>query len=487
MPIVCTNDGKSSVLGVAKRVGLPTPPIEKKTLKEFRGFVRRWLRRNLTPLPLDTDYSLENWLSHTHYPQWRKDELRRAWVECGGVLKPRHYKCKSFVKVEWYEKFKYPRIINSRSDPFKCMTGPYFHAIEKAVFYDQATRKYFVKGVPVESRAKFIRERLEMDASVYACTDHTAFEAHMTPEILRACEFQLYSYMIAPGTPGRSEFLSHVTRALAGQNTCESKYYTFSISGTRMSGDMCTSLGNGFTNMMVAFYTAWKAGLLCDGIFEGDDGVMRFNATDRSKLPKEEDFAKIGMHVKLEYVDNLNVAKFCGLISHRDLDQNLSDPIEILCKFGWTTSSAKAGGEKVMKELLRAKGLSLWYELRHCPIAQALARYAIRVTEGMRPRFSVDKPGTMDWWDRQVMASYDPSEKYTPIDIDERNRKLVHDLFGVSPTRQKLIEHYLDEKIDLSPIPIELIGRDLIPDSWKHMYDCYKVYVPGGVSERIYR
>lgn len=80
-----------------------------------------------------------------------------------------------------------------------------------------------------------------------------------------------------------------------------------------MSGDMCTSLGNGFSNKMKAEFLAYKAGGTIDGFVEGDDGLFVTNFELRSS-----DYEKLGFTIKIEEIADPCEASFCGMIFGED-------------------------------------------------------------------------------------------------------------------------------------------------------------------------
>jgi len=146
-PHPCLLDPTTAVAGARKRF-LCKPPLAKPTeVYNLRRFVRDWCRENLVPLPHDTDVSVESWLKHTNYPDWRKEELRKAWEDTGNIWDPekaqKYFACKSFVKDEVYPKYKHARAINSRSDSFKCAVGPIFKLIEAQVLITQLSLSIF--------------------------------------------------------------------------------------------------------------------------------------------------------------------------------------------------------------------------------------------------------------------------------------------------------------------------------------------------------
>lgn len=253
LPYPDVYDTPSAVLGARKRLVPEVSPPDPKLLREFRGFVRDWIRQNLTPLPVDSDTTVATWLDGTDYSVARKAQLLSC-VEKMHQMGPKYYSCKSFIKRENYTDVKFPRCINSRTDVFKVFSGPIFKLIEKAVF----DNPYFIKHIPVHKRAEYIM-RMHMPGFVYVATDHSSFEARISTPIMRACEMQLYSYM-TQRLPDGKKWLHHVVKALTGEQRCHFKGFDVSVRGARMSGDMCTSLGNGFTNLMVMLFLASRKG-----------------------------------------------------------------------------------------------------------------------------------------------------------------------------------------------------------------------------------
>lgn len=206
------------------------------------------------------------------------------------------------VKDEPYDDFKQARLIFSRDDHFKVRVGPMFKRIEKELF----KLPFFIKKVPVWDRSKFIKRLYEPDATYYAC-DYTSFETHFVRQIMRGIEFELYKYM-APDDAEGHQFIKDL-EVLVGQNMCSSKLVSLEVEACRMSGEMNTSLGNGFCNLIFMMYACHVQGITCDGIVEGDDGVFRMSKELNPKI-----FDEMGLNIKLEKHSNLFTMSFCGLI-----------------------------------------------------------------------------------------------------------------------------------------------------------------------------
>jgi hypothetical protein len=213
--------------------------------------------------------------------------------------------------------------------------------------------------------------------------------------------------------------------------------------------------------------------LNCDGIFEGDDGITRISGKQEN-LPTVDDFKTIGMDLKLKYVSDLASADFCGLISHPDILENLSDPNELLVKFGWTMSTFMHSKPKMLLRLLRAKAYSLAFELPHCPIAAALASYALRVTTGVKPLFLSDH--SSKWWEQQLMSFECSSSKRLRLlfdklhrDIPIQSREVVCREFNIPVAHQLRVEAYLNSLHTLQPLPRWLVS--CVDPSWPMAFD----------------
>lgn len=374
---VDSNDVDTLVAGIVHRMGREVPNAN--FIQSLKHFVGRWLRENLTPL--GSEPSFDDWIAGTTYTQARKDELTRIWQSLAGgpPNRKQRRRINSFIKTECYPKFKHARWINSRSDHFKAYSGPWFHAIEKQLF----KLDWFIKYTPVPERAARIAA-LKKAGKKYFGTDFESFEAHFTPEVMAALELQLYSYMLQ----NYPDIADVICSTIAGANHGRTRRgVCFQLKGRRMSGDMCTSLGNGFSNLMLWLFLADKYKFTIEGFVEGDDGI--FAVSDNAPGPSQlaDDFRDLGFSIKIESGEDPTEMSFCGIVAADG--QNIRDPADVMQSFGWTHSCLHAGN-KVMLQLLRAKALSMAYELPHCPVLRAVADRALELTTGVEPRFVLD-------------------------------------------------------------------------------------------------
>lgn len=417
------NDLETQKLGLNRRLCRQCEQPRPGFYHRFQEFVQKWCERHLTPLSGVPEF--EAWISASPYPESRRAELRLEWERLKGAPPTLRQSSKiaSFIKRESYQEQKAPRWINSRVDAFKAWSGRYFSAIEKVVF----DLPYFIKHVPVPDRAARI-ESLRKVGLYYYENDYKAFEASLLSPLMRACECVLYRHMLKRVDPAAGKYIQ---RVLTGKNRLHTRAgLRCVIEGGRMSGDMCTSLGNGFTNLMLVMFIVHEKMGTYEGLgalVEGDDGLFaspcRLSAAD---------FAGCGFTAEIKELDDPMDGHFVGMVMSRD-GTILKDPHKVLSNFGWTASYI-GHGEATGMELLRAKALSLAYELPQCPIAGALARAAMRFTEGYQPRWT-------DTWRVQLDNDIRVGE-FTPT---EQARVRFAELFGISPASQREMEAMIEQ------------------------------------------
>jgi len=235
-PICCdTNDPYTIQTGFEKRLLRDIPQADPVILLKFKLFVEHWLFNNLTPFsPVDFSIIFEEWFSQLKFNQARLKQYRDAYDKLYSSS-PNCRMCefiKSFPKTEYYDEFKFPRIINSRCDMFKVFCGPYFHKIEAALF----SLRWFVKGLSITDKVSRVSMLLRSNYR-YFVSDFKAFESHFTPNFMEICECRLYTYMF----PGDSNIIK-ICEVIMGKNRLHmTNKCSLTVVGRRMSGEMCTS------------------------------------------------------------------------------------------------------------------------------------------------------------------------------------------------------------------------------------------------------
>lgn len=411
------NDVDTQINGLYKRFLRDVPPGDQRLITEFSKFVGSVLCKDF--VPLSKIMSFDEWLESTSYNLTRKERLREEFEALKGScpsMKQRQ-RIKSFVKLESYPVYKQCRWINSRSDAFKVYSGPAFKSIEEEIY----KRPQFVKHLTMDERSQRVRQLIK-NGFKYASSDFTAFESHFVPKLMAICECQLYSYMLSSADPNLAETICHT---LIGRNRGSTRAGVhFSCYGRRMSGDMCTSLGNGFTNYMLWSFLFSKHQTIWDGVFEGDDGLVAY----KGECPTAQEFESLGFTIKIEHHEDPLTASFCGIIMS---NQRIRDPTRFLQTFNWTEGNEPSA--RVRIELLRAKALSAIYETPGCPIITALAVAALSFTNGHNRRFKFD--------------GYHEIPRPTVVEpIELETRLLFQSIFNINVSDQEYIEDQLRDR-----------------------------------------
>lgn len=430
-----SNDPDTVRCGFKKRLCRDVPPISADRLEKLRSFVRSRVREML---PKVSPVSPDEWLDAAPYPEARKEQLREEIrkLRGGRPTKKQASRVKSFVKTEGYVEYKHVRLILSRCDAAKVWLGPRFKAVEEVVY----ALPQFIKHTPVAERPAKIAG-LRRACAKYFLTDYTAFESHFTDQIMDAVECEVYRWCLSNDPD--VEFLCKI---LTGWNIIRTSDGTrVKLKARRMSGDMCTSLGNGVTNWFLTEFLVSEKGGEVHGFVEGDDGIF-CSTVDLTAA----DYASLGFTIKICEVDDpcrcvprlVNPdldprfgraeGAFCGIVCAED-GQILRDPRRFTANFGWTSSFIHAG-QRIMDELARAKALSAAYESPHCPIVRAMADRVLETTRSAKPRFVADGYHEKAPKDEAGLPRFAPSQA---------TRELFSLMYGVSIPDQLEIEAML--------------------------------------------
>jgi hypothetical protein len=458
------------------------------------------------------------WIAGTPYSQARKRSLIKTAETSAFVVDPKSVAgtcVKCFGKHETYDCYKHLRGIYARVDEFKVRVGPFFHYLEDVVY----GHPEFIKHVPIQDRPQYVRDRLELPGSIYVATDYTAFESHFTPGLLEACEFQLYRHY-ASRRIDTQQIVGLYCDVAGGVNKCDFKDVRAYILARRMSGEMSTSLGNGFTNFMVFL-------VVCDilrlelpaAVVEGDDCLWRLVERNvefcfespgykyswpvaRARIEKMcrcmcancamvhrlfqlhiypmHDHVRtvselvplvyqaLGFNIKIEFHRELSCAGFCSMNFDPDVLVIVPSPVKKILNFGWVHGKYLGASVKTKRELLRGKALSLMCESIGVPILQSFAMYMLRITHDSH--FRID-----DWWMKEKLRG----ASFSPRVVDFRTRLVMEKIHGFSVPEQLCLERYFDGLNDRIPVFHPLINDRLRPVLF-HYNDNYVFERPMG-------
>jgi len=424
-----------------KRIGPEMPLGNFFLLQRLALFVDAFILEWLKPLPnleINEDCLFEEWLlSCSHYNESRKDSLRRArssrLVNGSVELLPKDYFIKCFFKREFYEEPKFARLINPRSDCFKSAVGPYIHLIEEQVY----KLPWFVKGVPITSLPTRL-SRLEKYPIILE-TDYSSFEAGFSPEYVACVEMRLWKFMLQ----NNPRILSIINKVYfvdkngvlkPRENMLFHKDFIMRVIGRRMSGEMWTSLANGFSNLMNVLFLAKENHQDIDGFVEGDDGLFGMY----EPFLNADMFAQLGFKIKMNYGYDLNHTSFCGNVFDKDEQLLIVNPENIARLFWTCTVNYLNARPSKLLQLLRGKAMSLYCIAKNTPISSVLA-YSMLKLLGPGP-ILIDP--NRKWWRSQLIASFKSVIIEEPI-ISMKSRALFCEKYGISIEFQYLMEKYI--------------------------------------------
>jgi len=457
------NDTSTAIEGGLYRVCPRIPGYEQRK-RPFARFVKRWIKKHLKPLAPDSDVSVESWLSKTNYSVKRKEELLMKFNRILDVNNPDYVKVKSFIKDEFYPDYKHARTINSRTDEFKTMVGPIFQLIGDQLF----SLPYFIKKVSIDKRPQTILSAMRrIQGKVYA-TDFSSFEAHFVEKLQKDCEFILYEYM-TQHLPMGQQFMKWC-EAFVGVNQLQFKTFLLEICAKRMSGEMNTSLGNGFTNLMIILYIIWTKNpdAAVEIFVEGDDSIFKTMVDINS-----DDFVRFGCRVKLEEFTDVCRASFCGMVFDEQDLTNVSDPREVLATFGWTTAKYIRSKKSVHMTLLRCKALSLAYQYPSCPVLSRLAYNVLRLTKSHEvKRFLEKHDDYFNQYEMEILNLANKQGRFLFIEPGIRTRVLVEELYKITIDQQRKFEEYFDNMVEIGPLKGNMF-LDIMPPAWIDYYARY--------------
>jgi len=432
--------------GFAKRMNPLMPVANRQTLLLLQQFVQRYLNQ-YKPLPNmehEEKHLVEQWLlDNEHYTLRKKKKMLRDYdyISRFGIpiLVESDYDCKSFIKREFYPEAKYPRFINSRSDRFKVRVGYAIKMIEKIIYSGNTA---FVKGVNPNLLPPLIKNKLQNYPYLLE-TDYSSFEGGFSLAYSAAVEMQLWRHFLVNNPNLRRDVLHTYYQPYSNMARCQrirNDIYDGYVNGSRMSGEMWTSLGNGFSNLMNILFWAEQNHQTVDCFVEGDDAIIGMN----TPFYTEQMFTQLGFKIKMKYVTSLIDTSFCGNIFHPDECLTIIEP-ENITRLFWTCHPSYLGccNEKKV-DLLRAKAMSLFVLARDTPIAGNLAYKVLQI---IGPGSILVDPNQR-WWENQILKLFHTIKFVKPV-ITDKSRFLYARNFHITIARQLKMERIIDKAVTL--------------------------------------
>jgi hypothetical protein len=354
--------------------------LPKQFLQDLTVFWSKWVSTNIRPSVVTPDF--DGWLESRKYPTIRKEELRRAHTHLEDASLGKTIRAfqdvVGHIKAETYPALKAPRFIHSRTDLFKVYWGPWVHMMEEYVF----SLPWFVKHIPVRERPAAVEAMIAHYPYKFV-SDYSKFESSLRVELREAIEYQVYR---AFGVP--EWFLKVLSSPARIRMRNSRRGFRAMVTGSRMSGEMDTSLGNSLLNLGMFLFWAHDTGNQIEGMVEGDDGA--FGAT---AIPDPQWFAERGFEVDIRTYGRVGEMGFLSTYWTED-GVIVAEPTRLV-KLGWSHHLPENARPARKRELFAATCMSLGYELGSSPYYWAVARKYAR-------------PGRLrnEYWTRAELESF---------------------------------------------------------------------------------
>jgi len=453
------------------RLSKETPFPSQVSLDGLSKFTSEFLTKNFVPLNDDDIASVEDWIESRSWPGSKKRKLLSVWQKYDSkkdpIFRKKAKEIKCHIKDESYAEYKAPRGIYARSDECKIDIGQIVSAIEERMYQ----LPYFIKHIPVKDRPEYIK-RLIGHCKLFLGSDYESFEGSFRKEVQEAVENIMFEYFTR-GLTEHADFMEYM-REYQGERDVHFHDVSIRIAGLRMSGEMHTSLANGFTNLMVIMYICQMRGLSFQGVVEGDDGLFGFD----SEVPIAADFQQLGFSIKLNTFDDLYKASFCGIVFEPESCINITDPRDFLASLAWVNAKYSGAKSTKLKSLQKAKALSYYHQYPGCPIIQAAAKYVLNRTKSIDLRWALEKGGINEYERNLLIEAVEAQAwRLKPAPVSDNERVLMAEVFGVSFDNQIAIEKFFEDHANTDNLRYPSYVVDLFHGHWMDFSDKYVVDV----------
>jgi len=350
-----------------------------------------------------------------------------------------------------------PRVISPRTPEFNLRLAKYLRRIEEPIFDALGSlfgHKTVMKGVTVDQTASLLLEKWQMfQHPVAVGLDASRFDQHVSKEAL------LFEHTIYPLCFHRKKHRDKLAALLRHQlrNKCsgyvEDGSIKYTVEGTRMSGDMNTSLGNCVLMCMMIKAYSMELGIDMQLANNGDDCVVFMEKRDLVKFQSKLNdwFRELGFNMVVEDPSyEFEHIEFCQTKPVFDGTR------WVMCRNPWTAlakDSVILKDPKIVSEDLLATwlhavgegGLSLAGGM---PVFQSFYRMYKRSGRPYRKNWrgrvvSADFEEMLPWYMREVGLKGVRKE----CEITSEARCSFYFAYGITPDEQIELENYYDSML----------------------------------------
>ena len=240
-----------------------------------------------------------------------------------------------------------------------------------------------------------------------------------------------------------------------------------------MSGEMNTSLGNGWIAHMVVRFLTWKLyGKEPVVLQEGDDTVFCMPGVVGDEL-----FSQLGLEVKLDRVPSVEKAQFCQLLFAPEDKIVVRDPVYYLVGFSWVPVNYMET-TKYDRVLLASKAMSCAAQYPRHPLLTSFSRWILRTLSDVTPdvikKFLTSRANYDSYKTVEMIKALELHESggFDVRDPLPATRHLIEMLYNISLEAQLEIETWFDQQDELCPIPFDILF-DYLDSSWIEYHNWY--------------
>jgi hypothetical protein len=328
-----------------------------------------------------------------------------------------------------------PRVIQPRDPRFNLVFGKYIKPAEHLIY--KALGKLYkypcvAKGFNAAQTGDIIHKKWMLFKSPAAISlDASRFDQHVSVDALRYTH-KVYRRFMRGEDLERCLNLMYVNR---GRASCKDGFMTYKKTGSRMSGDMDTALGNCVLMVAMTYSLCQELGIRHEVMDNGDDITVFMEDDQKARFLEAvpEWYASLGFDMKVEgVVKVLEEVEFCQTKPVHRGDQYVM--VRLLTSLN-----------KDLTTLVSPETLGKWF--------RAIGECGLALTDGMPIYGSYYK-----WlcrmgnssnmrlhplW-RCGMVNLTHNMYYTGRGVSDLARHSFQKAFGVSPYRQLLLEQEFD-------------------------------------------
>jgi len=337
-----------------------------------------------------------------------------------------------------------PRVISPRQPRYNLMVGRYIKRIEHKIF--KSIGKLFehptvIKGYDIHDSARLLREKWDkFDDPVAVGIDASRFDQHVSQDALKF-EHEIYT---ACFPSKRDKFKLDKLLGFQLQNRCTG--YTpdgqikYTTDGTRMSGDMNTSLGNCVLMCGMIWQYLLDRGVKGQLANNGDDCVVFMERKDLARFETGLDgwFRDMGFNMVVEApVYEFGHIEFCQTKPVFDGQTWVMcrNPAIAIAKDSVMLSAYQSAGKFMgWLDAVGTGGLAMTGGL---PVFQSF--YGMYVRSGLKRAV----PDNLLSWNMAQHLKHGVCRKVGSITPEARSS--FYDSFGYTPDEQMELERYYDD------------------------------------------